>query len=491
MTIERAHASIGFSLQRLRTQASELAGQQFPGDHPGPRKWLSVINAIIDVADGHLKNIEGKAEDSESIKYATDLCNLAYFCFRFLRNVGIDDLPYAVVPPLQRWFSKLKIENTILFRAEQIVNYELTPLGIDKITRFSKQQQKKLNQALTPLISWPLLVVTVPSKAFSILPHFAIVAHEIGHAIILKSEAVKKVLEKDDTQKDVLESAILEMDYLTKNHAVDNQEQEKFFQNVAKEAGFDDPLEDTVLDTYKSYLSDWHDELLADAVAYYLTGPAIFFALSDFFQLLGLSYGVSKSHPSYDFRRSVLFRRLTKEEEKVSYASVFRHHTEQDLTEAFNSPLLAQTPDKATIITDLMATDEHSLTEAVVIAALPELITPLIDEIYSTVKKYLENNAKSEMYTPKQFDEDLTNYIAPMIYSIPPIEAGKQLPDKEPAKFASILNVGWVVLLTKLGEMKLNTSAQGEEATRLQQLHNMLLKAVELSEARREWMEHS
>ncbi len=91
------------------------------------------------------------------------------------------------------------------------------------------------------------------------------------------------------------------------------------------------------------------------------------------------------------------------------------------------------------------------------------------------------------IYTVDKYDKDLAAHIRPMLLAIPPIESGVKLTERQAAAFASILNVGWAVLLTKLGDLQVRVGDDPLQAERLEKLHGLLLKAVELSEARRAW----
>jgi hypothetical protein len=57
---------------------------------------------------------------------------------------------------------------------------------------------------------------------------------------------------------------------------------------------------------------------------------------------------------------------------------------------------------------------------------------------------------------------------------------------------AGILNVGWAALLAKLGDFPEVTVPPGADADalKMEKLHELLLKAVELSDARLTWEEH-
>jgi hypothetical protein len=50
------------------------------------------------------------------------------------------------------------------------------------------------------------------------------------------------------------------------------------------------------------------------------------------------------------------------------------------------------------------------------------------------------------------------------------------------------LNVGWIVLLVELRDLRVRPSGDGKFGSdRAESLHSLLLKAVELSEVRRLW----
>jgi hypothetical protein len=104
------------------------------------------------------------------------------------------------------------------------------------------------------------------------------------------------------------------------------------------------------------------------------------------------------------------------------------------------------------------------------------------------VDNYLNAHTASAVYTASKFDDDLTKHLEAMLVAIPPVEDRVTGTSPVPTEFASILNVGWVVLLTKLGDLRVKTQASdalGYE--KLERLHGLILKAVELSEARRQW----
>lgn len=369
----------------------------------------------------------------------------------------MEDLAYSIVPPLQRWFSKLKLINSTFFRAELVANYELLTIP-DRPFRRIRDPSRTLIKSIHD-IEWPFLRVTVPSKAFAIIPHLAIVAHEIGHALFrkipwnLRSFNLAEVPPLMDRIRKRLNVATLD----TNTRKVLN----RVFQS-------------------------WLSELSADAFAFYLTGPAIFFSLSEFSQFLTRSYGLSETHPANDLRRAILFAKLADGGDK-SFAAIFKKHTRHILTEDFNSPLIRPTPASDNIYHDRLAAGSAP-ENAAVLSELHQTISRLVETVYAHVHTYLQSNAPDAIYSADIYDNDLTDHLLPMLDAIPPIESGSDLDTRAPTEFSSILNVGWAVLLTKLPELRVKTSRPDRFlSARLESLQGLLFKAVELSEAKRSW----
>jgi len=130
----------------------------------------------------------------------------------------------------------------------------------------------------------------------------------------------------------------------------------------------------------------------------------------------------------------------------------------------------------------------QSREKAAVLAELHGSIVKLVPIIYEHVLQYLRDNASDALYSPAMFDQDLTDHLGALLEAVPPIEAGTLAEGKTPADFASILNVGWAVLLTKLSELQVKPSGPDPFGSdRTERLQGLLSKAVELSEARRIW----
>src|SRR5208283_103683 len=115
-------------------------------------------------------------------------------------------------------------------------------------------------------------------------PHLAIVAHEIGHALF------------DKITWDI--------------SSFTNSQEAPLVQRICQRLGVI-ALSGSAKKLLNSVLKSWWEEFSADAFAFYLTGPAIFFSLPEFSQFLTGGYGLSETHPANDLRRATLFEKVS------------------------------------------------------------------------------------------------------------------------------------------------------------------------------------
>lgn len=460
MPIDRARRSIKFVIGRLRSNADQQKDLLYPGDHPGPNCWLGLIYGLLDTADSYLEHSRDSTSTAEKrlslVQDSAELAELGYDMLSEFRGSDTGEIAFPLVTPLQRWFDQLQIQNTTFFRANLEANYELYRWG--KI-RFQGVRDPAPSLALAiAKIQWPFFRVTVPAKAFGVIPHLAIVAHEIGHSIFDKL-------------------------------AIDPDLANAQFNAILRRLKEEYPALDQVKlsEVAKDVLADWLEELAADAVMFFLTGPAGFFALCDCAQLKDARDDFSSTHPPSAIRRQVLFSRLSIGGDD-SFATIFRLHTGQDLAEDINSPLITTTRVPAEICKKVARRPDPKEHHPEVISVMVEGILDAENLIYEAVENYILRIAPDCIYTPQRFHQDLSVHLKPLLSAVPPVETGTDLNDVKAVDFATILNVGWVTLLTQLGSLRIKTRTSDPFLSeKMECLHGLLLKAVELSEARRTW----
>jgi hypothetical protein len=448
-----------FYLGRLRAHVRELRGRKYPGNHSGPQRWLSLVSGLLDTAEQYLSNSTYPSKDEAEVRTlitdASHLCSNAYHYLEVMSGADVAELPYPLVRPLQRWFDELGLVEDTFFRTELLENYELRQF---ERTTFSgiRDPAPSLVDAISQT-KWPILRVTVPGRAMGIIPHFAIVAHEIGHAMMPRIGL-----------SSVTDAVRLERANITTRLAG---------------LGVPTPNRSTFVFLQKVLLN-WVEEFAADAFAGFLTGPAALFSLSEFLQL-ARHHGICDTHPSNELRRGAIFREMAAG--APSFCDVFEKHTGTKLTATINSRLIVAAPSEADIAQDMLD-DGHSPEESAVIAALHGSMVPIAQATYGSVRDYLKQNKPTLIYTASNYENDLTNHLLALLAAIPPIENGLEIGQRTPCDFATIINVGWVALLTKMDQLQVRaTPADLLGADKVERLHDLLLKAVELSEARREW----
>ena len=415
---------------------------------------------MADTAIGYVRSssqIRDEDEQRRLLKDANELGNSLYRLLAEMEGVGTDDLPYPVVAPMQRWIESLGFQNVTFFRALSVANYELKRFTLDDYIGI-RAPSPSLAKIVADEKSWPYLRITVPGKARSTLPHFAIVAHEVGHIV-----------------------------HATTNPTFGYEPGalQKFSENVIKKLGVTSLEEDTK-DFFAQAANFWASELFADAFGICLLGPAFFFALGAFIESLGPAYVLSTTHPPAVVRRRVAFRKLERGID-FSFLKTFEAVTSVKLSENINSSLLDNAGNPDDLIEKLVA-KRLTKPQAIVLCFLPDLVETLADRIYETVDAHIRAIDPAMLYTSHQLKGDLETHLDELVEAVPPIESGVRLSERKETELSTILNVGWAAMLTRLDQVKVaRPSSDLASAERAEQLHLLLIKAVELSEARRTW----
>lgn len=462
MASQASLQACSFFLARLTDEVSRLETVVYPGHHHGPKKWLRFISGVLDTAEIYLERAladPSAASAAKALNDAEDLANNAYELLKNLSGADSRDIPHQVVAPFQRWATALGISNSLFFRAEHQPNYELRWWELSSWATNLDDSALTLDVAAKN-INWPFRRLTIPSHAMGMLPHFAVVAHELGHAI------------QDQIALDL------------------NQHQAAWTDTINRIAarlttvGVTMGAEHNVI--VGEVIRSWINELKADAVGLLVAGPSFFFAFSAFLELSGRQYGIGKSHPPSDLRRHHLFQRL--EDGQPSFINVMQTDCGLTVAEDLNSPNIPACPPSGTLFLEIKNTLGD--VDAAIVVELVDFARVIAPTIFSAARDHLTANSADLIYKPADLRKDISDFVMPLCALIPPIERRSILGVVEPATFTSILNVGWVTLLAKLDEIPVPaTIAENVIAKKMERLHELLLKAVELSEARRVWEE--
>lgn len=292
------------------------------------------------------------------------------------------------------------------------------------------------------------------------LPHFAVVAHELGHAI----------------QADV------KPDFTP--HKQDLADCYTRIQSRLVASG--NPFGSKESLRTQEIFGNWTNELKADAVGYCLVGPAFFFALCGFLELALRAYGIAPTHPPSDLRRDLLMARLSSG--APSFTDIFHRRTGSGSTSRPTVLNLPTCPASDVLFPELQS--KFGLVDAAICVELVPYARAVADTIFTATTFHLQAIAADIIYKPENLEFDLATHLDDLCDLIPPIEFAENQ-TIHAAPLSSILNVGWAALLTRIDRIPPAAGNFGnEEARRMERLHDLLLKAVELSEARILWEEN-
>jgi hypothetical protein len=451
-----------FFLARLANEITRLKEIPFPGHAVGPRKWLNLVSGLIDTAESYLSlAAKTKTSPSEASKLIQDAERLGDLAYRALGHVAGSDatqIPHEIVAPMQRWVDGVKIKNTIFFRAEHLPNYELAWFDWKRLKTDLNRPSRTLIAAIDR-IDWPVLRVTVPGQALGMLPHYAVIGHELGHGI---QDEIKPDLSAHTAE---LQACIQRITVRLAGSGFGSKERLQMADILGK----------------------WVNELKADAVGHYLAGPAFYLALCGYLELAGRTYGISQTHPPSDLRRRLLVNELGNG--SPSHIEVFEDKTGLRLTETVNSLHVPVCPPADQLFRELRRT--HGVGIAAICVELVPYLEVVAHSIYAETEAYLQKVASELLYRPEHLALDLDRHLELIRVLVPPIEY-RDAGGLHPVSLAAILNVGWAALLTRLDRMdKPRGALLDPSAAKMEQLHELLLRAVELSEARRLWEEHT
>jgi len=293
--------------------------------------------------------------------------------------------------------------------------------------------------------------VNIPAvESGQILIH-AVLAHELGHALYDKEEVAKGLLPKIKLSED-----------LVKNLA------KAMYENQLKQ-GNPTPelrLRKQVTQEIAGRVNGWVKELCSDAIGIRLFGPALFFAAGHLLTSFIHMDKTTETHPPPRLRVRLMIRML-----KQLY-SVEKWRAElQSFSRDWDEVSGGQ-------ISGGNAYDQVAL-ETINDAALD-----LIAEAGSLA------TPAAKRYTTEKFDNDVGKLAPFFLNHIPPGEIGPYGRGVA-VELASIINAGWHVYLCDFETFRKSLHPKDGDTrfTAATKLHELVLKALEISEMKTAWEE--
>jgi hypothetical protein len=277
-----------------------------------------------------------------------------------------------------------------------------------------------------------------------------VLAHELGHALYKKHALARKLLPNIRVDEDLVKKLV------------------KTISEAPKPQGPPPELRlrEWITDQVTSRITGWVMELSSDAIGIRLFGPALFFAEVHLMTAFKHIDQGSATHPPNRLRARLMMRMLRQ---------LYRVGELHENLQAF-----------------FRDWDETSAAPIGTRTAFDQLAIESIDERALDLIIHASATAApdAQHYTAARFDKDAAE-LAPLFMNyIPPGETGSY-GRTAPVELASIINAGWHVYLCDFEAFrkKLHAGDSGTRFAAATKLHELVLKALEISEMKTAWEE--
>jgi hypothetical protein len=416
---------------------------------PGSKQLLKIVHSAAITLQGLLEDENAVAisepltasELETRLDRTTKLIPYLHMLLGFVDGSDVHRSPGQLIRPLRRYVQSIIPASEIVVRSKAELNY-----SIQDIAEPLRRLADKLSLHSSSGLPERLFVVNIPAvESGQILIH-GVLAHELGHALYKKHDLAGKLL-PDIRVNEALIKAMSEAP-----------------QPQGPPPGL--RLREWITEQVTSRITGWVMELSSDAIGIRLFGPALFFA--EVHLMTGFKHidQGSVSHPPNRFRVKLMMHML-----KQLYRVDKLHKDLQAFLgawdEASDAPIVARsTFDKLAI---------ESINEKAIDLIIQASATAFPD---------------SQSYTGAQFDKDVAELSPLFMNYIPPGETGP-CGRGAPVRLPSIINAGWHVYLCDFEAFRKKLHA-GDSATRFAaatKLHELVLKALEISEMKTAWEE--
>jgi hypothetical protein len=412
-----------FYLERMRAQIDQARRRRYPKASDAPAKWLSLIAGKLMGVQARLDDAAFLRDDRTKAELLLVDINSCYDDLQILGRADTTQVASFVVSALHRWFVRTDPDCDYLFTTG--IMFEVEPLYDGPPPEFFHETHRLAAEEMKSV----QYRTTMPGGALGASFHIPLVTHEVGHVFMFRLE------------RENLDAPITKL--------------------------YDEGPADEI---YKS----WVKEIIADTICGFIAGPAGFYALYE--KLRGGGDAPDEEHPHNYIRLSSLGAYI-----RDRYQNVF---DEKEVGEACwaNWPIWTEAElldmtyqgvdryEQARDFTDM----SHQLIKA----------APAIRKVaLGLARKYIGDLG----YSPEQMQLDLASHLESFLNAIPPFETMNDLRDRKPTELTSILNVGWFIAALAMDKLNINVAGPRKEGPMLVSLDQLILKAIELSEVRRDW----
>lgn len=419
---------------------------------PGSKLVLSFVGGTAEKIDAQLENALANASLLTASQLDTRLHRVAtlipflHQLLGFVEGSDVHHSPGQLIPTFRRYTQSIFPASDLVVRSKPELNYSIQNIAKPIKELWEAFKGTPLEQAGS-LLPDLLFVLSIPAvESGRILIH-GVLAHELGHALYNKREIAKDLLPKIRVNDDLIKGLTKAM--------FENQQRQG---NPTPEL----QLRKQATQEISARVNGWVKELCCDAVGIRLFGPALFFAEAHLLTSFRPMDKSSATHPAPRLRARLMVRML-----KQLYRLEEWRLELQEFTRAWDEVSAGQ----------VAWTNSY---DQVALEAVDDEALDLISNASVTATSSLQ------CYSCERFIADVAELAPLFLNLIPPGEIrGK------PAMIEAIINAGWHVYLCDFETFRASLHA-GDSDTRFAaaaKLHELVLKALEISEIRTTWEE--
>lgn len=433
---------VGLGLARkILDRLSEILADEFPTDSP------QILGDILKRVLAFITSLVESSNDERILKYACTYLQELGSHLRYIEGASSARIPTSIITPLETFIGQIDPDARVMLRVQSSYNYEIFDIIRYYRIMFAELLGAEIEGILGPTKT--LYVVAVPAIEHSNILLHTILAHEAGHRIAHK--------------------------YL------DSEDQETLVNNINSLIGtdlkwwdpdFDKlpplwrlPIQQKIFQLIHKARASALKELISDAVAYYLCGISVLFALEDF-----CCADILDAVP----------------EETYGFYPPWRYRLRQLVSIAYTEDFLAGI-DRITGNPPLTRIRDAGRTRLVRLKAITEQDTDLtilendpvlkraysdVPEILTTIYSFISREVSGSRYTNSMLGEETPPLLERLALGIPPDEAKEKIPD-----IRSVLAAGWLYKTPQLSiPYDENTSW---ESNHDEIVNRLVLKAIE------------
>jgi hypothetical protein len=365
----------------------------------------------------------------------------------FVDGSDIHRSPGQLVPTLRRYTQSILPTSEIVVSSKPELNYSIHDIAGPLRELFAGTSLEESCRLLPEL----LFMLNIPSaESGQVLIH-GVLAHELGHALYNRKEIAKDLLPKIRINEELVRSLAKAM--------FDNQQKQG---NPTPELR----LRNQVTHEITARVHGWVKELSSDAIGIRLFGPALFFAEAHLLISLRPIDKGTATHPPSRLRIRLMMRML-----KQLYEVDKWHGELQGFSKAWDEVSAEHIP-------------WANSYDQVALEAINDTALDLISEASAIA------TSSVQCYSSARFVQDVSDMGPLFLSCIPPGDAGADGPGARTA-MASIINAGWHVYLCDFEAFRkgLHSNDSDTRFAVAAKLHELVLKALEISEIRTMWEE--